>query len=903
MTSNPRPGSSSPTSAQSIGSLPAARLAAQRYADLGLAVIPLKPGTKLPDLSKWEQYQKRKPEPAELDGWFASPRNIGVVCGAVSGGLLVLDFDDLRAFPYFFTDRRELPGRTLVVETGKGVHAYVRVKGGGTPKGASFHKKADSRKWFPLDVKGDGGYVVAPPSIHPSGKAYRFLGDANTILEVDRNRLDEQIARCVEEWPLVEKVLSAWTEGTRHNLALGFAKLLRFRRKFSEDRVLDVVRRLCAAAGDEQVEDRIAAARDTLRKGFEETAAKTFLGETLYADLLALAPRPQSSPRRKGGDDEESVEFGTRLELPDGRLAEEIFAHEGERFAVYDPAKDSVEVVPEVLVEGRVVRPWPVSRELRECLVLPDGAEEYGTTSGLLDEMEAFADSLYDPVKERPLWRMWIRGALVSWVLGPAFEKSVEKYASIFHVVGPSETGKGRALTVSRFLFCRALFFQKTTRVPSLFRTIDPWQGTLILDEADLLDSGESADFIEFLNARATGSVIPRYSTERGTTDLFMSFGNTIVATRKPYSDDGVNSRSVPLRAEPTAKDVPLIMTAEQVEQGRVLQRKLLLWRFRQVARIRRGDLKVPSRLDIAGVRSFRVREAMLILSALGKDESKLTEDLEQIARELDRRLVVERAASPEGMILNVVYALLDEARVELRGTGYVLIETRMREDKDQDGPRVEVDEPVTLTRIMYVLGKAFQTKEIAAMWRGLNHATLERWREGKKLFRGVLLVPDPARLDAQFLKYVVGGEARTAAWPQRALENFGGPPRETQVLPEQVEHPEQPRSGPPDSVPDVPDVPGKPISDGGVGSKNSDGNAVLGGEGQDPDYMAGLQRGLDLRRTDPGRPPSWAAKDLEKELRARGHVPDAARLLAGLEQGLRGKDGGEHPGETKGAS
>jgi hypothetical protein len=64
--------------------------------------------------------------------------------------------------------------------------------------------------------------------------------------------------------------------------------------------------------------------------------------------------------------------------------------------------------------------------------------------------------------------------------------------------------------------------------------------------------------------------------------------------------------------------------------------------------------------------------------------------------------------------------------------------------------------------------------------------------------------------------------------------------------------------------------------------------------EAQDPDYMTGLARGLELARVDPHRPASWAVKDLEKELKARGHVPDPTRLLAGVQRGLEGKQKGE---------
>jgi hypothetical protein len=65
------------------------------------------------------------------------------------------------------------------------------------------------------------------------------------------------------------------------------------------------------------------------------------------------------------------------------------------------------------------------------------------------------------------------------------------------------------------------------------------------------------------------------------------------------------------------------------------------------------------------------------------------------------------------------------------------------------------------------------------------------------------------------------------------------------------------------------------------------------GAEAQDPDFMAGLGRALDRLRTKlPSDPPLSAhflARDVEKELKARGHVADFAKVLAGVERGLRG--------------
>ena len=60
----------------------------------------------------------------------------------------------------------------------------------------------------PVDVQAEGKYVVCPPSVHESGKSYRFLGDAASILELEsESKLHADLTLRAEEWPLVEAVV------------------------------------------------------------------------------------------------------------------------------------------------------------------------------------------------------------------------------------------------------------------------------------------------------------------------------------------------------------------------------------------------------------------------------------------------------------------------------------------------------------------------------------------------------------------------------------------------------------------------------------------------------------------------------------------------------------------------
>jgi hypothetical protein len=161
------------------------------YLKKNLSVIPLIYGGKKPAV-RWEEYQGRRPTEDEVRKWFSDVRNIGIVCGSVSGNLIVIDFDSEDKFKEFYEELdktypelRDVVLNTWMVETGKGRHIYLRVK----MDPGEFRERMRTRVRLAegVDVKAEGGYVVAPPSLHPSGKSYDFLnvgGVNDSIAEI-----------------------------------------------------------------------------------------------------------------------------------------------------------------------------------------------------------------------------------------------------------------------------------------------------------------------------------------------------------------------------------------------------------------------------------------------------------------------------------------------------------------------------------------------------------------------------------------------------------------------------------------------------------------------------------------------------------------------------------------------
>lgn len=147
---------------------------ARGYLSNEWSVIPLLPNSKTPPFP-WGRYQKTRATEEEAIAWFASGRaNLGIVTGEISD-LTVVDCDSDAAIA--LVESLGLPP-TWTVQTARGRHYYFRYQ----PGSRNFQKRDDLPG---VDLRSEGGYVVAPPSIHDkTGAVYRWIIDSGPLAEL-----------------------------------------------------------------------------------------------------------------------------------------------------------------------------------------------------------------------------------------------------------------------------------------------------------------------------------------------------------------------------------------------------------------------------------------------------------------------------------------------------------------------------------------------------------------------------------------------------------------------------------------------------------------------------------------------------------------------------------------------
>lgn len=188
--------------------------AALAYAERKLAVFPCRPRDKLP-LTQ----HGCKDATVDLDQiktwWSAEPAaNIGMATGDISK-LFVLDIDGMDAESELRKLERQHGAIPPTVEsvTGRGRHLFF-----GTPPDISV--RCSAGKLGPgLDIRGDGGFVVLPPSIHPSSRVYCWsVNSANAFADAPAWLLDRISERATKpsapsDWRAL--VSNPILEGTR----------------------------------------------------------------------------------------------------------------------------------------------------------------------------------------------------------------------------------------------------------------------------------------------------------------------------------------------------------------------------------------------------------------------------------------------------------------------------------------------------------------------------------------------------------------------------------------------------------------------------------------------------------------------------------------------------------------
>lgn len=255
--------------------LTSAKAAALAYISNGLAVIPLKPKSKEPNIKGWPQFECAK---EEVPKHFSGEPNIAVLLGEASGWVVDVDLDSPEAValaPSFLPKTACMFGRQS-----KGASHWV-YRVGDTVESLKREVHVGGSKKMLLELRSTGCATMFPPSTHPTGELVKFeSGKAGLPTEVDVTTL----IRAFNRLAAAAAMAWSWPQGksVRQDLAMALAGGL-LRAGVSADETMTFVTCVVKVAGDDEVAKRKTAVAATIKK---HASGKPTTGWPKVAGLL-----------------------------------------------------------------------------------------------------------------------------------------------------------------------------------------------------------------------------------------------------------------------------------------------------------------------------------------------------------------------------------------------------------------------------------------------------------------------------------------------------------------------------------------------------------------------------------------------------------------------------------------
>jgi len=289
--------------------------------------------------------------------------------------------------------------------------------------------------------------------------------------------------------------------------------------------------------------------------------------------------------------------------------------------------------------------------EIKDELVrFPTGIEEYGTTEELVQEIVDHVNHLADYSPMFVEWTAWY--VLMTWLY--------DRMPSVVYLrfLGDYGTGKSRALDVlGNISYKRTKCTGAITPAP-IFRLLEKYKGSLIIDENDMERSDEATILVKILNSGIErGSPIVRcVKDDPNIMQTFAVFGPKLFGTRKRFDDMALESRCLTTIMAETSRDLPAFYDSKETrETVDHLRNKLLLFRFRHLMNMP----KVMSEkvdIDLGEGISGRLRQVCLPFATIFADNPETLDKFRRFLKGYQAELRGETADSFQGRIVSALF-------------------------------------------------------------------------------------------------------------------------------------------------------------------------------------------------------------------------------------------------------
>jgi len=449
--------------------------------------------------------------------------------------------------------------------------------------------------------------------------------------------------------PCIKKLLEGVETGQRNEAAIRIADYFRKREVNSEDaerRLLEWNERNKEQLPESEVKNIVKSA---------------YSGHYDYGcnDPILRAACSPECPLKKKSKDGKPV-LTSFVEINDGTLLEMLYNRKAAPQTTFARYKNGlVDYVDEDSdpITGTVYQPVKTGRIIQSHTIhFPSKSEEYGSEALLLGQIDDFISKYL--VVSPFFHRICVYYILLSWVYD---NFTVVPYLRVRADYGH---GKSRFLKTVGSLCYKPIFCSGAATVSPIFRLIDTYRGTLIVDESDFTDSDEAHRVVKILNSGFQEG-FPVLLTETLASNKleptsFDVFGPKLIASRHEFKDKALESRCITETMEnKIGPDIPLDLPKTFWDEATLIRNQLLMWRFRKW-----GQIEIIES-DLRRLVEPRLAQIMTPLMSI-IDDQDIKDEFVEFMKDRNRQLIEDRGESLDGKVAQAVCDLWEDESIDV---------------------------------------------------------------------------------------------------------------------------------------------------------------------------------------------------------------------------------------------
>ncbi|MGB7061151.1 MAG: hypothetical protein WBF13_02210 [Candidatus Zixiibacteriota bacterium] len=529
-------------------------------------------------------------------------------------------------------------------------------------------------------------------SINPALKAIREKAEEKTRRKNETTVHGDNI-----EKKCIERLLEGVREGERNQAACRIVDY------YKERGVPKEIAKSIILSWNDSNEPR------TDEAGLQATVESIFEGDYDYGCKDSLLkkycdteckfhPKQRSKGRlKKQKDDVQRIPVSF-CRLEDGSLVEMLYDSERKPktfFAKYQEGR--IDYVNEIEIDDDLVM-IPFSRNQiveTRTILFPSKAEPYEDHQVLMKEIQGFVHK-YLGISE-------FYEKLVCYYVPFTWIYDCFNVLPYLRALGDWGSGKSRFLQVIGSICYKPVFCSGAATTSPIFRLIEKFKGTIVVDEGDFRDSDEAARLVKIFNQgymKGFPVIINEPIGNKYEPRSYDVYGPKILATRNEFKDKALESRCITEVMDGSVRDdIPLILPDSFWEEALAIRNKLLMWRFKKW-----GPNKVDLSLTDRTIEPRLAQVTLPLLSVITDPRDKA--EFQKFVRDFNRKTIQDRGESLEADVLAAVCQLFDET-TEQDNLTMKAVADRINEDREAE------EQGITPRKVGYVVGKRLRLDKI----------------------------------------------------------------------------------------------------------------------------------------------------------------------------------------------